>query len=152
MSSSRLQWWHMTHLYVEFGYIWFLLVHQINHVMTKSILCQQQRRRYVLVSVESNQRIFFFFFFFFFVCLNCLDGIDTEVAVCTIPWLLLAFEAEQNGRTTLKISFVMTWLLFVQFKMNLQIIILPKPLLHAWHLRMLNLFMEVTKVSNDNYI
>ena len=36
---------------------------------------------------------------------------------------------------TLKISFVMTWLLCVQFKMNLQIIILPKPLLHAWHLR-----------------
>ena len=45
-----------------------LLVHQINHVMTKSILCQQQRWRYVLVSVESNQRIF---------CLSCLDGIDT---------------------------------------------------------------------------
>ena len=144
MSSSRLQWRHMTHLYVEFGYIWFLLVHQINPVMTKSILCQQQRRRYVLVSVESNQRIFF--------CLNCLDGIDTEVAVCTISWLLLAFEAEQNGRTTLKISFVMTWVLCVQFKMNLLIIILPKPLLHAWHLRMLNLFMEVTKVSNVSYI
>ena len=48
---------------------------------------------------------------------------------------LLAFEAKQNGRTTLKISFVRTWLLCVQFKMNLQIIILPKPLLHAWHLR-----------------
>ena len=84
--------------------------------MTKFILCQQQRRRYVLVSVESNQRIF---------CLSCLDGIDTEVAVCTVPRLLLAFEVEQNGRTTLKISFVMTWLLCVQFKMNLQIIILP---------------------------
>ena len=55
--------------------------------------------------------------------------------MCTIPLLLLAFEAEQNGRTTLKISFVMSWLLCVQFKMNLQIIILPKPLLHAWHLR-----------------
>ena len=92
--------------------------------MTKSILFQEQRRRYVLVSVESNQRIFF--------CLSCLDGIDIEVAVCTIPWLLLAFEAEQNGRTTLKISFVMTWLLCVQFKMNLQIIILPKPLLRAF--------------------
>ena len=35
----------------------------------------------------------------FFFCLSCLDGIDIEVAVCTIPWLLLAFEAEQNGRT-----------------------------------------------------
>ena len=81
-----------------------------------------------MVSVESNQRIFFF-------CLSCLDGIDFEVAVCTIPWLLLAFEAEQNGRTTLKVSFFMTCLLCVQFKMNLQIIILPKPLLHAWHLR-----------------
>ena len=45
------------------------------------------------------------------------------------------FEVEHNGRTTLKISFVMTRLLCVQFKMNLQIIILPKPLLHAWHLR-----------------
>ena len=75
--------------------------------MTKSILFQEQRRRYVLVSVESNQRIFF--------GLSCLDGIDIEVAVCTIPWLLLAFEAEQNGRTTLKISFFMTWLLCVQF-------------------------------------
>ena len=70
-----------------------------------------------------------------FYCLSCQDGIDTEVAVCTIPRLLLAFDAEQNGCTTLKISFVMTWLLCVQFKMNLQIIILPKLLLHAWHLR-----------------
>ena len=73
------------------------------------------------LSVESNQRIF----------VSCLDGIDTEVAVCTILRLLVAFEAEQNGCTTPKISFVMTWLFCVQFKMNLQIIFfLPKPLLH----------------------
>ena len=99
-------------IYLILVFYQILLVHQINHVMTK-----QKRRRYVLVSVESNQRIYF---------VSCLDGIDTEVAVCTITWLLLAFEAEQNGRTTLKISFVMTWLLCI---------ILPKPLLHAWHLR-----------------
>ena len=45
---------------ISFFFYQILLVHQINHVMTKSILCQQQMRRYVLVSVESNQRIFLF--------------------------------------------------------------------------------------------
>ena len=62
-----------------------------------------------MVSVESNQHIF----------VSCLDGIDTEVVVCKIPWFLLAFEAEQNGCTTPKISFFMTCLFCVQFKMNL---------------------------------
>ena len=56
-----------------------------------------------------------------FFCSCCLDGIDTEVAVCTIPCLLQAFEAEQNGRTTLKISFVMTSTVIFNF----QIIIPP---------------------------
>ena len=62
--------------------------------------------------MASNQRIF----------VSYLDDIDTEVAGYTIPWLLLAFEAEQNGYKTPKIGFVMTWLLCLQFKMNLQII------------------------------
>ena len=65
---------HYTVFSISFFYQ-ILLVHQVNHFMTKSILCQQQRRRYILVPVESNQRIF---------CLSCLDGIVTEVAVCTI--------------------------------------------------------------------
>ena len=47
---------------------------------------------------------------------TCLDGIDTEVAVCTILSFLHASEAEQNGCTTPMLGFVMTWLFCVQFK------------------------------------
>ena len=85
------------------------------------------------------------------IFVSCMDGIDTEVAVCPIPWLLLAFEAEQNGCTTPKIGFVTIWLFCVHFKTNLQIFVYLS--LYCIHgtLEMLNLFMEVTKWNTCEY-